>query len=488
MESDEIESELAKTTTDEDKRLGGDAPFITILKLCVGPLLFSLASAFQDTFELFLVKKGYGAKGVSIISIASNINSMLMALAAVFSQATIIKIGELITKRNVAEAGRLYSNMVRMTVLVGICLSAVFTFAVPKIIRALGMEEDNMPEAMKYLIPIIWGFALLFLFRLSIAALMAEGKAVLASIIQITGFAAIIVLDSLFIFVFKAPIWTLSFSFILSMGAIGIGLNIRFFMGKETIHPRCSYMIESNSPEFWNLLKLSIPGIFQIIVHVGCPIVTISTITKAAEKIKKSKQVATVLNTSAKPLKMIALPMAGSIMGLIPSATYAYHKGDIKRVKNLALSALFLPGIMVAALWPIMVFKPHLIMQIWISGSDMAEWISKITPKMFYTLPTIPISLIFGSLVVVFGRSGLATIQCIFAMATKIVSAFILFYLFSSSPEKVLFCNPIAETEDVICAVMLFLIAFKNAKQTNSSSKTLELPLFSSDEPQERVI
>ena len=44
---------------DEEKTLGGHHPFPTILKLTIGPLLFSAALALQDSIDLFFVRKGY---------------------------------------------------------------------------------------------------------------------------------------------------------------------------------------------------------------------------------------------------------------------------------------------------------------------------------------------------------------------------------------------------------------------------------------------
>ena len=481
MESEFKQAEFSQTMTDEERRLGSDSPFVTILKLCIGPLLFSIANGFQDTLDLFFVKKGYGTDGVTIVSIVSNVKSMCIALTAFATQATVIKMGEMITKRNITEAGRLYSNMVRMALIVGVCISILFTFVVPGIVKSLGMPDGLMPEANKYLLPIIWTFTLFILFQISIASLMSEGKVVLTSIIQIVGLLATIILDALFIFVFKAPVWSLIFPFILPVCVIAIVLNVRFFMGKETIKPRCSYIIESNSPQFWKLMKLAIPGTLQIIINVCSPIITMSIISKAAAKIGQATQVATVLNTSSKPYSMILLAIMGSTTGLVPSATFAFHKEDIARVKKLAFSTLFLPTLIIVALWPILMFKPHLIMDIWISDPEMSEWIPKLTPKMFYTLPIIPVSTILGALIVVFGRSGLATLQCILKMVTTVSVAIILYNMFGTTPQKILFCNPTADLEDFICVLVCFLVALRNAKPVLGDFKQINYPLISDD-------
>ena len=487
MDTELKQYEFPQTMTDEERRLGSDPPFVTILKLCIAPLLFSIANGFQDTLDLFFVKKGYGTDGVTIVSIVSNVKSMCLAFSAFASQATVIKMGEMITKKNITEAGRLYSNMVRMALLVGVCISILFTFVVPGILKSLGMPDQLMPEANKYLLPVIWSFTLFILFQISVSTLMAEGKVVLTSIIQIAGLVTTIILDVLFIFGFKAPVWSLIFPFILPICITAIILNIRFFMGKETIQPRCSYIIEQNSRQFWKLMKLAIPGTLQIIINVCSPIITMSIISQAAAKINQATQVATVLNTTSKPYGMIILAIIGSVTGLTPSATYAFHKEDISRVKKLALSTLFLPALIIVALWPLMVFKPHMIMDIWISDPEMSEWIPKLTPKMFYTLPLSPISTILGSLIVVFGRSGLATLQCILKMVTTVSFAVILYNKFGTSPEKILFCNPTADIEDFICVLVCFLVALRNAKPILDSLKPIDDPLLNEDGPQEKI-
>ena len=106
---------------------------------------------------------------------------------------------------------------------------------------------------------------------------------------------------------------------------------------------------------------------------------------------------------------MLISIVIGGMVGLVPAATYAHTKHNFQRLKGLTLSAMFIPYIIILTFWPIMVFKPDIIMKIWLSDPEMLSWVPKITSKMFYTLILEPISTIGGSLLVVFRRTFLAT-------------------------------------------------------------------------------
>lgn len=59
----------SKQESAEDIRLGKLSPFLTIMKLCMGPLLLNILSSFQDSIDLYIIRKGFGQKGVTIVSI-----------------------------------------------------------------------------------------------------------------------------------------------------------------------------------------------------------------------------------------------------------------------------------------------------------------------------------------------------------------------------------------------------------------------------------
>ena len=77
----------ASQSQDEEQRLGGSSPLVTIIKLSIGPMLFMTLTGFQDACDLYFVKNGYGTDGVTIISISAAIRAMVMAFASIFPKA-----------------------------------------------------------------------------------------------------------------------------------------------------------------------------------------------------------------------------------------------------------------------------------------------------------------------------------------------------------------------------------------------------------------
>ena len=478
IEDGRDEVSMGYLSNEEEARLGGSSPFITILKLGIGPMFFMSFNSIQDAFQLFLAREGYGATGVTVISISDAIIGIIFSLSSFFNQGLTIKMSELITKKHFPEANKLFVDMIRLTFFLGILIPFGIICATPYLLKALGMPNDYMNTARSYIFPIVAVMFFNMAFEVVTASLYAIGKSGIVSTIRIISLIFSMCIFILFIFILKLPISLLGLAIISGPTIFCIGYLIHFMLGKEIIAPECNMFLEKPSKNLWYTFKMSIPALLQIIVNASGPLIVTSAVTLAASHIGQTTNVSTVYSTSAKPLMIVMMGIMGAVSGLNTAATFSYHKGDMKRVKALALCSLVLPFIILAVIWPMMVFKPNLVMGIWINENEMIKWVSKITPKLFYTLPLVPINLVISSLIIVLGKSGLAILPCFTKFFTLILSLIFLYKRFSNNPENLLYCCNIADVEDFICNLICALYALKEAKPYIESFKVPDSPLL----------
>ena len=454
---------------EEEKKLGGSGPFKTIMKMTIGPLLFSTALALQDSIDLFFVNKGYGSEAVTIISILSSVRMLSLSLSTLFQQSSIIKFSELVTKGNHSEVNRLYMDLFKVLVGASIVIGFGISFAFKPLLSQMGMPEKDLSTALTYMIPVIISIPFNVALQIALSAMMSLGKATKVAIIELLALGFSVLADPLFIYVFKAPLWTMGIAYISGNTIAGIILTIWFFLGREPIVPKCADFKTKISPEFWQTLKLALPGVLQIGTNLASPIVLTLIISKAADKIGKASVISTVYSTSIKPYSMLISIVIGGMVGLVPAATYAHTKHNFPRLKGLTLSAMFIPYIIILTFWPIMVFKPDIIMKIWLSDPEMLSWVPKITSKMFYTLILEPISTIGGSLLVVFRRTFLATSTFLVKFAVTVCAGITILNLENCHPENVLYAMPTADIVNCIfISSLLTYSILKEKKEMNS--------------------
>ena len=469
-EHTQFSDETGPKFRDEEEKLSGHHPFPTILKMTIGPMLFSAALALQDSIDLFFVRKGYGSEGVTIISILSSLKMLVLSISTVFQQAAIIKFSEFVTKGRNLEVNSLYADLFRILVGFGILVAFILPFGIKPLMGEMGMPEEYRTTALIYMLPVCISLPINIGFQIGLSALMGLGKANQVAVIELSALAFSIAADPLFIYVFKAPLWSLSIAYISGNTIAGICITIYFLCGKEKIAPKLSDFKARIHPELWQTLKLSIPGILQITTNMVGPIVLMTIIAKAAKKIGQESVVSTVFSTSTKPYSMIVAIVIGGMVGLVPAATYAFEKNDLRRIIGLTLSALFLPYIIIISLWPILVFKPELIMKIWITDEHSLAWIPKITPKICYTLVLEPISTILGSIIVVFRRPILATSAFVVKFIVFLSSVYIYADIFTKNPEKILFCYPTADVVNCLYTTSLLLYSFFKIKKDEDTN------------------
>ena len=462
----------ASEGNDDSKRLAKDSPFVTTLKLCTGPMLSTIALSFQEAIELFFIKQGYGATGITIISILSFIRNAAITFSNFFQQASVVKFSELVTNEKKDEANKLFVDIARIMTVFGIIFSFALSFAIPTILVEMGLPKDYTNTALGYMIPVLISIPFDMLFQLETAALMALGKATTVAIIQILSLVVSLVAESLFIFAFKTPMWALGITFVLGNITASIALLVYFFCGKETISFQVKYILKCVSPEFFQMLKLSVPGIIQIMAIITSPIIIATLLSHSAEGTAEGSLISTVYSVSYKPYQILVSTVVGAMSGLLPAATYALQKKDISRMRKLTISAMFLPYVVILVFWPLMVFKPDPIMDIWLDDADLKELVPSITPKIFYAIVLEPISTLFCSLLVILGRYWLATSVYVVELVVLITVSLIYFFTNSSDPTQILYSYVFSDSVNCIYASILMFICLK---QMNSPSYNTSL-------------
>ncbi|EAY08735.1 hypothetical protein TVAG_251610 [Trichomonas vaginalis G3] len=363
----------SETQTAEDIRLGGSSPFVTIMKLCISPLLFAIFSGVQDSIDLYIIKKGFGKDGVTVVSIAGGLKSLVSLLSTFASGGASVKTGQLIAKHEYEKAGKLFVEFIRVGLFIGIILPLLLLPACPMILTKIGMPEKLKTVGVRYLTPIFIYPFFVYLFNFLNSILMSMGFSILSSVIQVLALLLSLGLDALFIWGFHASIGWMGVALVSGPSTICLIVFFLFIFNVFAVKPVWSSFFAKPSPEFYDAHWLTIPTVVMVLFTLTCPLIVVGFVTKASKNIGKDKIFPTVYATTAKAYTILLTCSNDAISGLGPCANYAFTRNDLKRFTKLVANAFILPGLIVATIWPIMVFTPKIVLKIWLDDPEMLE-------------------------------------------------------------------------------------------------------------------
>ncbi|EAY01363.1 hypothetical protein TVAG_339910 [Trichomonas vaginalis G3] len=465
MEYESVQS-ISETSesVDEDKILGNPRVFLTSFRLNFPGFLFCLISATQDFLDLYFIKKGFDTRGVTIVSISSIVRNIVIGLGGFHSQGVTKKFSEYIAKKDYKSIGKLYVEALRFNLILGIILSSVLIGIIPSLIPSLGIPEEFKSDTLKYLLPIALFPTFVIHFLYSCSILLATGRAILAGALQIVALVTSLLMDPVFIYLFKAKISLMGIAFVSGPFIMSIILFFTFaFHVFENIKPNWHAFIEKPTSDFWHVIKSSFPLLTTISLGVVTPLVFTLLMKRAASK--DTTEIVTVYSTSMKVFILMAATVAGGMSGVIPLAVFALHTKDKPRFVKVVLYSLILPGIVIVILCTIMVVKPFLIMQIWIHDPVMISYIPKISSIPFYTGFLVPITELFILLTIVMGYGGLAVVPPLVKATALFTSAIVFLKVAKNNAIALLYAYNFQDVFGLVGAGSVFLYCYIHTKK-----------------------
>lgn len=212
----------------ENKRIG---PLLA--KLAIPTTIGMLANSLYNIVDTIFIGKGVGTLAIAAIGIVFPIQMIIMSLAQLIGLGAASMISRSLGKKDFDRAGITTGNSFIAITILGIVLSVIILVFMNPILRLFGATENILPYARDYLFVIAFGF-LYFPFLVSTNNLIrAEGDAKNSMIILLLATISNIILDPVFIFVFKLGIKGAAYATIIAQ-FIGFVYAILYYVRKKS--------------------------------------------------------------------------------------------------------------------------------------------------------------------------------------------------------------------------------------------------------------
>lgn len=428
---------------DEHYRLSGRPPLKTILLLSIGPIVSQLASALYGILDTIWISKSVGEIGMTAVSTYTAFDNIGRAFGFLTSVAGSSQISALFGKGQEKEASQVMCDLMRVCIISGIIVPAILAPVVKIGVRWFGADEEVVQLGFKYMFPLLMCTVFTCFFVTSGGFLQAEGRSLLFGIIQVISLLVnMVVLDPLFLLLFKWGLAGAAWARILTEAVPGLIVFGLFFAGKFAVKPKLSQLFKPFNRNTLPSLKV---GLSQLVsnLSVSIPgIIVRKLIGNAAHNGGHSfNDVLAGYNVIFRYAQITNNVMIGFTMGYLPAASYSYAAKNFKRWLRLTLHLNwinFFWGTITATLsWAI----PVQISMVFSSGEGFLHWAGKL----------LRVGNALGF--VVFGRFNfpamlqslqLGITSTILSLASQLISiiifALILYYTHKTDPTPVCWC------------------------------------------------
>jgi len=252
------------TESQREQILSGNLRML-LFKFSLPGIIGMVISALYNFVDTIFVGQGVGSLAIAALTIVFPIQIVMLAIGLMVGVGGASIISRALGRNDRERAAKAGGNAFVLNILINsVFMIPAFIFS-DKILIFFGASKDVLPYARDYLSIILFGF---IFFSFSLAAnhiIRAEGRPRAAVYPMIIGAVLNIILDPIFIFVFKMGVKGAALATILSQFASCIYIIIYTFYGKSIFHPRIS-MLTPNLRIMKNILFIGFPSFLMAII------------------------------------------------------------------------------------------------------------------------------------------------------------------------------------------------------------------------------
>ena len=182
-----------------------------LLRYSVPTTLTLMVNYLYNIADQIFVGQGVGITGMAAVNVAFPVSILVNAVALLLGDGCAANVSLCLGRREQDTADRIFGHAVTWVLLSGVVMALVFGIFSPQIVQLFGSTETAYNESAAYLWTIAWGIPFQLICPAFAAMIRADGSPQYTMKCMMTGAVINLILDPLFIFVWK-------------MGVVGAGI------------------------------------------------------------------------------------------------------------------------------------------------------------------------------------------------------------------------------------------------------------------------
>ena len=393
-------------------RLGEQKISKLLVNLSVPATIGMMVNALYNLVDTIFLGRGVGALAIGGLTIAFPIQMVIMAFAHMIGIGAASAISRSLGAKNIEKADYVAGNSFLLIVILSSIIAAIgLTFTEP-MLRLFGATDTILPYAKDYITIILWG-SVFFSFAMSSNNLIrAEGNAKVAMATMLIGAILNIILDPIFIFVFKMGVKGAALATVISKFVSFLYVLTYLYSGKSSIRVKLHHL----KPKIHIISEILTVGFASFARHVTGSVVAI--VVNNSLRIFGGDMALIIVGIVHRVTMFVFMPLFGVVQGMQPIVGFNYGAKKLDRVKETLKLSLITTTIIATFGWLIIELFPFAIIGIFTRDAEIIEKGSTIMRIVISLIPVIGIQIVGAAL---FQSLGKAVPSLILALLRQVL-------------------------------------------------------------------
>jgi putative MATE family efflux protein len=324
-----------------------------LFKFSLPGIIGMVISALYNFVDTVFVGNGVGPLAIAALTIVFPVQIIMLAIGLMIGVGASSIISRALGRNDRGTAVKACGNAFVLNVLINAVLMVIAFIFLDKILIFFGASGDVLPYASDYLSIILFGF---IFFSFSLASnhiIRAEGRPRAAVYPMIIGAILNIILDPIFIFVFKMGVRGVALATIISQFCSSVYIILYAFYGKSVYRPRIS-MLKPEKKMARDIIFIGFPSFLMAVLDS-----VIFLIYNRAILYYGNDLYIAVAGITFRIVDLTVMPILGISYGFSTIASFNYGARLYGRVKKIFGEALLWTTAIAAAGFIATMFFPR---------------------------------------------------------------------------------------------------------------------------------
>ena len=333
-------------------RLGEEKISKLLVNLSLPATIGMMVHALYNLVDTIFVGRGVGALAIGGLTIAFPIQMVIMAFAQMIGIGAASAISRSLGAKDIEKADYVAGNSFLLIIILSSIIAAIgLTFTEP-MLRLFGATETILPYAKDYITIILWG-SIFFSFAMSSNNLIrAEGNAKIAMVTMLIGAILNMILDPIFIFIFKMGIKGAALATIISQFISFLYILTYLYSGKSSLKIKLHHL----KPKIHIIIEILTVGSAAFFRQVTGSVVAI--VVNNSLRVFGGDIALIIVGMLQRITRFMYMPLFGVIQGMQPIVGFNYGAKKYDRLKEavkvslITATALATFGWLIVELFP----------------------------------------------------------------------------------------------------------------------------------------
>lgn len=371
-----------KFSKENNNILGSDHIGQLLFKLSMPAMIGMIVSALYNVVDAIFVGRYVGSVALAAVGIVLPINIIVLGFALMLGLGGASLVSRSLGAKDMESAEKTLGNVFSCSLLIGIAITVIGFVFCDKLLLMFGATQEILPYSRDYLKIILLG-TIFFSFGISSNHLIrSEGRATIAMTTMLIGAVLNIILDPIFIIVFKMGIKGAAIATVISQ-AIPVLYILYFFLSrKSAVHLRL-HRLALDMKILKDIFAIGISSFVRQIA--GCFLIII--LNKSLGRYGGSMEIA-IFNVINRLAMFFLMPIFGIGQGMQPIVGYNFGAKRIdKVVRAMHLATIVSTIVSTIGLFVLFVFSKQ-VMSLFSKDPELIMKGEKILRIMILLLPT----------------------------------------------------------------------------------------------------